>query len=118
MADLVRVGYLPRAWLAPPWIRDLRWLVRHRQQLVNERRLVGITQDNPMVTKPLTHAGIGLVTVCTLRAEIGRFDRFRSGKQVARFCGLTPRNASSGERAEQVMAYVANNPVRAGFAPK
>ncbi len=33
-----------------------------------------------------------------LRAEIGRFDRFGSGKQLARFCGLSPRNASSGTR--------------------
>ena len=33
-----------------------------------------------------------------LPKEIGRFDRFRTGKQLARFCALTPRNASSGER--------------------
>jgi transposase len=38
------------------------------------------------------------VTAWVLRAEIGRFDRFRNGKQLARFCGLSPRNASSGER--------------------
>ncbi len=63
-----------------------------------ERRLEEVTQSDAMVAKPLTHAGIGLVTVCTLLAEIGRFDRVRSGKQVARFCGLTSRNASSGER--------------------
>ena len=146
LADLVRVGYLPRVWLAPPSIRDLRWLVRHRQQLVNERRntklritamlrahragtgpgrrctfawmawlsaldtlgpqarwvvdrhqasldrltqetreverrLEEVTQNDPMVAKLLALAGIGLVTGCTLRAEIGRFDRFRSGQQ-------------------------------------
>jgi len=34
----------------------------------------------------------------TIRAEIGRFDRFRTGKQMARFCGLSPHNASSGAR--------------------
>ena len=32
------------------------------------------------------------------RAELGRFDRFRSGKQVARFRGLSPRTASNGQR--------------------
>lgn len=42
--------------------------------------------------------GIGLVTAVTLRAEIGRFDRFHSGKQLAKYCGLTPCNASSGKR--------------------
>lgn len=33
-----------------------------------------------------------------MRASIGRFDRFRTGKQLARFCGLSPRNASSDQR--------------------
>lgn len=179
LADLVRVGYLPRVWLAPPAIRDLRWLVRHRQQLVNERRstklritamlrahrsgsgpgrrwtcawmtwlsavdtlgpqarwvvdrhqanlerltkeirlverrLIEVTQNDPMVARLLTLAGIGLVTACTLRAEIGRFDRFRSGKQVARFCGLTPRNASSGERqADAGLIFACNRQLRA-----
>jgi transposase len=39
-----------------------------------------------------------MVTAWALRAEIGRFDRFRTGKQLARYCGLSPRNASSGQR--------------------
>jgi transposase len=38
LADLVRVGYLPRVWLAPAAVRDLRQLVRYRQQLVEQRR--------------------------------------------------------------------------------
>ena len=38
LADLVRVGYLPRVWLAPHDVRQLRTLVRYRQQLVNQRR--------------------------------------------------------------------------------
>jgi transposase len=38
LADLVRVGYLPRVWLPPQEIRDLRRLVRYRQQLVEKRR--------------------------------------------------------------------------------
>ena len=38
------------------------------------------------------------MTAWTIRAEIGHFDRFRTGKQLARFCGLSPRNASSGQR--------------------
>lgn len=38
LADLVRVGYLPKVWLAPEEIRRLRRLVRHRQQLVARRR--------------------------------------------------------------------------------
>ncbi len=40
LADLERVGYLPRVWLAPEKIRTLRRMVRYRQQLMNERRNV------------------------------------------------------------------------------
>ena len=38
LADLERVGYLPKVWLAPEEVRELRRLVRFRQQMVNERR--------------------------------------------------------------------------------
>src|SRR6185369_2620782 len=32
VADLCRLGYLPRVWLAPRCVRELRSLVRYRQQ--------------------------------------------------------------------------------------
>ncbi len=38
LADLVRVGYLPKVWHAPEYIRELRRLVRYRQQLAARRR--------------------------------------------------------------------------------
>lgn len=163
LADLVRVGYLPKVWLAPHDVRQLRTLVRYRQQQVNERRavklrvtallrdarvagpklrrwgrpwlawlvsaeglgsetrwvidchladlrrldeailrveirLAQVTVDDPVVAQPVALRGLGLVTAWALRAEIGRFDRFRTGKQLARYCGLSPRNASSGQR--------------------
>jgi transposase len=34
LADLLRMGRLPEAWLAPPVTRELRELVRHRAKLV------------------------------------------------------------------------------------
>ena len=40
LADLCRVGYLPRVWLPPRAIRDLRRLGRYRQTLVEQRRNV------------------------------------------------------------------------------
>ncbi len=163
LADLERVGYLPKVWLAPEEVRELRRLVRYRQQLVNDRRniklrlsallrdqrirnapgrpwtkpwvhwlrhtealseqsgwivdrllarmalvianiteveerLGGVTKDDPMVQGLCAMKGIGLVTAWTIRSEIGRFDRFQSGKQLSRYCGLSPRNASSGAR--------------------
>ena len=163
LADLVRVGYLPKVWLAPNDVRQLRALARYRQQLVNERRAVKlritallrdarlegpglrrwgrpwlawlataeglgsetrfvvdchladlrrldeqilrverrlalVTAEDPVVAQLVAMRGLGLVTAWALRAEIGRFDRFRTGKQLARYCGLSPRNASSGQK--------------------
>lgn len=173
LADLVRVGYLPRVWHAPQMIRELRRLVRYRQQLVAERRhlkmrirallrdhrlmgseanpwtkawlawaaavelpevsrwimdrhleeLVLLSQrieaaqgrleerarEDRLVQRLLLLPGIGLVTAVTIRAEIGRFDRFRNGKQLARFCGLSPRNASSGARQADAGIIKAGN---------
>lgn len=34
LADLLRMGRLPEAWVAPPAVRELRELVRHRAKLV------------------------------------------------------------------------------------
>lgn len=176
LADLERVGYLPKVWLAPEPIRELRRLVRYRVQLGNERRNTKLrirallrdhrvkppaeinpwtrawiqwvqscdqlgsetcwilqqhlralerlktqireveerlktqTQEDPVVQKLLEQEGIGLITAVTLRAEIGRFDRFRTGKQLARFCSVTPRNASSGKRQADAGLIRAGNP--------
>jgi transposase len=37
LADLLRMGRLPEAWIAPPATRELRQLVRHRAKLVGMR---------------------------------------------------------------------------------
>ena len=174
LADLARVNYLPRVWLAPRRTRELRRLVRHRAQLVRRRqgvklRIRGLlrenrikntesrawskawvawlenhaeltesdrwvledhleelrslgrriasvearikqqTADDPVVQRLLDLPGVGLVTAVTLRAEVGRFDRFDTGKQLARFCGVTPRNASSGARQADAGLIKAGN---------
>lgn len=163
LADLVRMGYLPGVWLAPRSVRELRLLVRHREQLARQRRAVklrirallreqriaqpvglgrwsrrwlawlgeaplseqarwvvqqhlaqlawlkermgavearldALTEDDPVVARLRGLRGVGPVTAWWLRAEVGEFSRFGTGKQLARFCGLSPRNASSGSR--------------------
>ena len=40
LADLGRVKYVPRVWLAPKAVRELQMVVRYRQQLVDERRAI------------------------------------------------------------------------------
>lgn len=63
-----------------------------------EARLAAATKNDPIVKKLMGIKGVGKVTAWVMRAVIGRFDRFTTGKQLARFCGVTPLNASSGER--------------------
>jgi transposase len=63
-----------------------------------EARLAQVTADDPVVARLVALRGVGPVTAWALRAEVGRFDRFGTGKQLARYCGLSPRNASSGQR--------------------
>jgi transposase len=175
LADLLRVGYLPKVWLAPKELRQLRHLVRLRQDLVAQRRklklqirallrenrivapggrkawtcswmawlrttdaltdddrwimdrrlefLEEVTQkvraveqrltkrakDDAVIQKLRSFRGVGLVTSVTMRAEIGQFDRFATGKQLARFCGLSPRNVSSGERQADAGLIKAGN---------
>ena len=62
------------------------------------RMLEDLTQHDPFVKHLRTHRGVGLITAVTLRAEWGTMARFRSGKQLARFCARSPRNASSGKK--------------------
>lgn len=164
LADLCRTGNVARVWLAPECVREMRLLVRMRDDLVGrcrqikcrmlgilrqqritqpnrtgrwtkgwlawlkeeamvsaagrliiaehleeldqnegrigriEAELARLTTDDPIVQKLQEFSGVGPVTAWTMRAIIGRFDRFNSGKQLARFCAVTPRNASSGQR--------------------
>lgn len=173
LADLVRVGYLPRVWLAPEGVRELRRLVRRRQDLVErrralklqvgawlrdqrvaepagvrwtlrwrawlktvplpsetrwviqdacaelssvekriaavERRLTSVTRRDPMVNKLQSLRGVGLITACVIRAEIGDATRFRTGKQLSHYCGLSPRNVSSGLRQADAGLISAGN---------
>jgi transposase len=100
-----------KGWLA--WLRTVpagehtRWVLDRelgRLERVGEdvaqveRRMEEATQGDAATAKLREQPGVGLVTALTLRAVVGRFDRFRSGKQLARYCGVTPCNASSGKR--------------------
>ncbi|MGL6194188.1 MAG: transposase [Thermoguttaceae bacterium] len=53
------------------------------------------TKDNKMIPFLQQQKGIGFITAITLYAEVGDFTRFKTGKQFANFCGMTPRNDSS-----------------------
>jgi transposase len=74
-----------------------------------EKRLASVVAGDPIVTRLLGQPGVGLVTAAVMRAEIGSFGRFRNGKQLARYCGLSPRNASSGQRQADAGLVKAGN---------
>ena len=113
-----------KAWIG--WLQEEaaladsdRWIVEdHLAEIVSlaeriaavEARIRVAVADDPIVERLLAQDGVGLVTAVTMRAEIGRFDRFTTGKQLARFCGVTPRNASSGARQADAGLVPAGNP--------
>lgn len=55
LAELLRLGRLPEAWIAPPATRELRELVRHRAKLVGLR-----SHAKASVHAVLAKAGIGV----------------------------------------------------------
>ena len=95
-------------WVMDDHLAELHCL--HDRLATTEARIQRQVKDDPIVEKLLSFPGVGLVTAVTLRAEIGRFDRFDTGKQLARFCGVTPRNASSGSRQADAGLIKAGNP--------
>jgi transposase len=76
-----------------------------------EQQLRDATCEDEIVQRLLALKGIGEVTAWTMRAMIGRFDRFGTGKQLARFCAVTPRNASSGGRGGEAGLIRAGDPL-------
>ena len=61
-----------------------------------DARLREATRDDPVVAKLMEQDGVGEVTAWVLRAYVGDFSRFKTAKQLGRYCGLSPCNASSG----------------------
>lgn len=75
-----------------------------------EKRLETSLKEDNLYRWLLEQRGVGKISAATLRIEIGSFSRFKTGKQLARFCGVTPRNASSGMRMADAGLIKAGNP--------
>lgn len=83
-------------WVIGRQLSKLQWLCKEITEV--EAYLGTLAKDDWMVQWLITFKGVALVTASILRAEVGSFTRFRNAKALARFCALTPRNASSGPR--------------------
>jgi transposase len=95
-------------WVLDRQLERLTWINGEIKQV--ELRLLKAMQGDRLVEYLLTIKGVGPVTAWTLRTEVGRFDRFRSGRQLARFCGLSPCNRSSGLKMADAGLIRAANP--------
>jgi transposase len=110
MRWLKGVAFLPEQsrWVMDRHLEELEWTTSRIEAA--EERLAAATAEDPVVGRLLTFMGIGKVTAWVMRAEIGRFDRFADGKQLSRYCGLSPCNASSGMRQSDSGLVRAGNP--------
>lgn len=63
-----------------------------------EAQLAQVTRKNKAVQRLRTIPGIGLLTSTALVAAIGKPEQFQSGRQLASWLGITPRESSSGNR--------------------
>lgn len=64
---------------------------------VFDAQLLQVANKFPLTQLLMTFPGIGIVTALTIVAEVDDFNRFSSGKKLASFAGLVPRQRSSGE---------------------
>jgi len=62
-----------------------------------ERQLGAIARDNETIERLRQISGIGLLTATALYASAGDAKHFKSGRHLAAWLGLTPREYSSGE---------------------
>jgi len=80
-------------------LKQLHLLVEdfdRRVEPFNER-LCALYATYPQAKLLSTFPGVGIVTALTIIAEVDDFARFPSGKKLASFAGLVPRQRSSGE---------------------
>ena len=96
-------------WILSRHLRELRAVEGELKECMN--RIEETTKEDRIVQELLTKKGIGLVTATIMRAEIGYFSRFSHGKQLSRFCGVTPKNCSSGERQADAGLIKAGNSI-------
>ncbi len=71
--------------------------VEERIQRVEED-LEGIAEQEPVIQALLQIPGVGVLTATALHAAVGNIHSFKSGRHLASWLGLTPREHSSGGR--------------------
>lgn len=98
--------------LSAPMREQLRELYRellHTDGKVKqlEKTLQSLLKPNRDYARLRDIPGIGLLTGSALVSELGDGKRFKNGREVSAWCGLVPRQRSSGER-EQLLGITKN----------
>jgi transposase len=86
-------GLRPMLFEATREIRELEARIR-----TVERQLEQLVKASDLMVRLCTIPGVGLLTATAFVAFVGDVARFRSGRRLASYLGLTPRESSSGGR--------------------
>jgi transposase len=96
-----RQGWGVRTALAS-LIRQLEFLEQEVEKLDEAmQQLADSPRWKPIVQAMLKEKGVGLMTALKYSTDIGDFSRFRRGRQVGAFYGLTPSSNESGENPDR-----------------
>jgi transposase len=63
-----------------------------------ERELEQVIREEPTLEALQTIPGVGVLTATAMYAAVGNVNQFKSGRHLASWVGLTPRESSSGNR--------------------
>lgn len=79
-------------------LRQLHYLVEDLEKRIIpfDEHLLKLLPQYPIAQLLMTFPGVGIITALTIVAEVDDFTRFASGKKLASFAGLVPRQRSSG----------------------
>jgi transposase len=101
LSEMESVGWGTRHSLASL----LRQLKDIEQEIGNLDKLVQSLgqqpRHKPIVESLMKESGVGLLTAMVYRTEIGQACRFRRGRHVGKFVGLTPTSHESGQQSDR-----------------
>jgi transposase len=83
-------------------LRQLTFIESEIQQVQRQvEHLSHQDRHQPFVDTLTQESGVGVLTAMVYRTEIGYAGRFRRGRQVGKFSGLTPTSHESGEQNDR-----------------
>jgi transposase len=101
LAEMKSLGWGTRHSLASllRQLKDIEEELGILDKLVEE--LASQPRHKPIVKSLMEESGVGLLTAITYRTELGFAGRFRRGRHVGKFVGLTPTSYESGQQNDR-----------------